>query len=180
MGGVSLFLSGADADVETRYRSRRAEAAAFTWLKDQDQGKLDAEKKLLEERIRTVEAFLKTRVDWTTQLRTIAADTPETTIITLLTGDGEAELPGKGNQGKAKKQLIVNFVTPLAEDGAMPGEIDKFISALRGEPSILGHFPNIEVSGLRTGTTGNSHQQAAQYSVVCLPKAEPIKGGNTR
>ena len=180
VGGVSLFLSGADADVETRYRSRRGEAAAFTWLKDQDQGKLDAEKKLLEERIKTVEAFQKSRVDWTTQIRTIAADTPETTIITALTGDGEAELPGKGIQGKPKKQLVVNFVTPLAEDGAMPGEIDKFISALRAEPSILHHFPNIEVSGLRTGTTGKGTQQGAQYSVVCLPKTEPIKSGNTR
>ena len=97
IGGVSLFLSGAAADVETRYRSRRAEAAAFTWLKDQDQGKLDAEKKLLEERIKTIEAFQKTRVDWSTQLRTIAADTPETTVITSLTGDGEVEAPGKGN-----------------------------------------------------------------------------------
>ena len=66
MGGVSLFLSGTDADVDTKYRSCRAEAAAFTWLKDQDQGKLDTEKKLLEERIKTIEAFEKTRLDWTT------------------------------------------------------------------------------------------------------------------
>lgn len=180
MGGVSLFLSGADADVETRYRSRRAEAAAFTWLKDQDQGKLDAEKRLLEERLRIVETFHKTRVDWSTQLRTIAADTPETTIVTSLSGEGEAELPAKGNQGKPKKQLVVNFATPLAEDGAMPGEIDKFITALRSELSILRHFPNIDVSGLRTGTTGNNSQKVAQYSVVCLPKTEQIKGGNTR
>ena len=63
VGGVSLFLSGAAADVETRYRSARAEAAAFTWLKDQNQGKLDTEKRL--SRSGSVfEAFLQTRMGW--------------------------------------------------------------------------------------------------------------------
>ena len=143
--------------------------------------KLDAEKKLLEERIKTIEAFQKTRMDWTAQLRTIAADTPETTVITSLTGDGEAELPGKGSQGKPKKQLVVNFVTPLAEDGAMPGEIDRFLAALRGEPSLLRHFPNIEVSGLRTrhrrqGAPGRWPSTA----LSAFPRTEPIKGGTAR
>ena len=167
------------SSVDTGWR-RPVEAATSTWLKDQDQVKLDAEKKLLEEQIKTFEAFEKTRVDWSTQLRTIAADTPETTIITSLLGEGEVEIPSKGNQNKPKKQLVVNFVTPMAEDGAMPGEIDKFISAFRGELSILHHFPSIDVSGLRTGTVANNTQKVAQYSVVCLPKTEPTKGGGPK
>ena len=116
--GVSLLLCGVAADVETRFRIRRAEAAAFSWLKDQDQGKLDAEKRSLEERLRVLEAFQQTRMGWSGQLRTIAADTPATTIITSLTGDGELTVPGKGNQAKPKTQLIVNFATPLTEDGS--------------------------------------------------------------
>jgi len=179
-GGVSLLLCGVAADVDTRFKSARAETAAFSWLKDQDQGKLDAEKRSLEERIRVLEAFQQTRMGWSTQLRTIAADTPETTIITSLTGDGEFEVPGKGSQAKPKTQLIVNFATPLTEDDAMPGEIDAFISALRAEASILRYFPNIEVSGLRTGSAANSTGKVAQYSVVCLPKTEAVKGAKPR
>src|SRR5208283_2362697 len=116
-----------------------------------------------------LEAFQQTRMGWSTQLRTIAADTPETTIITSLTGDGEFEVPGKGSQA-----------TPLTEDGAMPGEIDAFISALRAEASILRYFPNIEVSGLRTGSAANSTGKVAQYSVVCLPKTEAVKAAKPR
>ena len=171
--GISLLLAGTAADVETRYKNARSETSTMTWLKDQDQAKLESEKRSLEDRIRTLDAFQKTSVRWSTQLRTIAADTPETTIIMSLGGDGEIDL-GKANQGKPKKQLIVSFATPLTEDGAMPPEIDKFITALRSEPTILSHFPTIEVSGLRTGTIGASGTKSAQYSVVCLPKAEVI------
>ena len=172
-GGISLLLAGGAADVETRYKNARGETSTMTWLKDQNQSKLESEKRSLEDRIRTLDAFQKTSVRWSSQLRTIAADTPETTIITSLAGDSEIDL-GKANQGKPKKQLIVSFATPLSEDGAMPPEIDKFITALRAEPAILGHFPTIEVSGLRTGTLGSTGSKTAQYSVVCLPKAEMI------
>ena len=118
--GVSLLFSGVTADVDTRYKSARADASAFTWLKEQDQGKLDTEKRSLEDRIRVLEAFLQTRMGWSSKLRTIAADTPDTTIITSLAGEGEFEVPGKGGQAKAKSQLIVNFATPLTEDLELP------------------------------------------------------------
>ncbi|WP_165220487.1 hypothetical protein [Aquisphaera insulae] len=180
VAGVSLILHAAAADVDTRYRTARAEAAAFTWLKDQDQSKLDAEKKLLETRLKTLEAFRQSRLDWSTQLRIIAEDTPDTTIITSLVGDNETDLGSKGGLGKGKKQFIVNFATPLGADGSMPGEIDRFISELRAEPAILGHFPTIEVSGLRTGSLNNDKGAVAQYSVVCLPGAEATGKGRPR
>ena len=84
----------------------------FSWLKDQDQGKLDAEKRSLEERIRVLEAFQQTRVGWSSQLRTIAADTPATTIITSLAGEGEIEVPGKGSQAKPKNAVDRQLLLP--------------------------------------------------------------------
>ena len=114
-------------------------------------------------------------MDWTADPDDRRRHAPETTVITTLTGDGEAELPGKGNQGKPKKQLVVNFATPLAEDGAMPGEIDRLPTALLAELSILRHFPNIVLAA--HGHHQQRSQQVAQFSVVCLPKTELIKGG---
>ena len=177
---VSLLLCGVMADVDTRFKNARTQAVAFTWLKDQDQGKLDAEKRSLEERIRILKAFQKTRMGWSSQIRTIAADAPATTTITSLSGDGEFEASGKGSQANPKNQLIINFATPLTEDGIMPSEIDAFISALRTETSILRHFPHIEVSGLRTGSVANNAGKVAQYSVVCLPGLEIVRGAKSR
>ncbi len=87
---------------------------------------------------------------------------------------------GKGSQANPKNQLIINFATPLTEDGIMPSEIDAFISALRTETSILRHFPHIEVSGLRTGSVANNAGKVAQYSVVCLPGLEIVRGAKSR
>ena len=179
VAGFSLFLVGAAVDVEARFKGVRAEVATFPWLGEQGQGKLDAEKKLLEERIKVIEAFQKTRVDWSTQLETIADDVPETTVITSLTGEGKLEVPGKGSQGKPKK-LILQFATPMSENGAMPSEIDQFLTALRDEPAILRHFSDIEVSGLHANTATNSKQKVAVYSVVCLPRTKPVKGGRPK
>ena len=180
IGGVSLFLSGAAADVETRFGAAGPRLATFTWLKDQDQGKLDAEKKLLEERIKAIEAFQKTRVDWSTQLRTIAADVPETTIITSLTGDGEARGSRQGKPGKAKKQLVVNFVTPLAEDGAMPGEIDQFISALRDEPSILRHFPTSKSPACVPVQPRTARRKWPSTALSAFPRPSRSRAGTTQ
>ncbi|QEH35858.1 hypothetical protein OJF2_44150 [Aquisphaera giovannonii] len=180
VAGASLLLCGAAADVETRYRTARSESAAFSWLREQGCEELEAERKLLEDRLRTLGAFRQSRVDWSAQLRTIAEDAPATTVITSLLGDDEAELGGRDGRGKPKKQLVVDFATPLAAGGAMPGEIDRFISELREEPAILGHFPTIEVSGLRNGLLRNGREPMALYSVVCLPRAEAARGAKAR
>ncbi len=180
VGAVSLLLCGVMADVDTKFKNARTQTAAFAWLKDQNQGKLDAEKRSLEERIRILKAFHQTRMGWCSQIRAIAADVPATTTITSLSGDGEFEASGKGSQAKSKNQLIVNFATPLTEDGIMPSEIDAFISALRTEPLILRHFPHIDVSGLRTGAAANNTGKVAQYSVVCLPGVEIVRGPKPR
>ncbi len=178
--GVSLMVGGVAADADTLLRNASSKVQAFTWLKDQDQPKLETQKRGLEERIRVLEAFQKSRVLWSGKLHTIAAAAPPTTIITSLNGSGEFEAPTKGNQNKGKLQLVVNFSTPLAEDGAMPGEIDTFLSALRAEATILREFPSIEVSGLRTGSSGFGSGKAAQFSVVCMPRVEPAKGARPR
>ena len=82
------------------------------------------------------------------------ADAPEnTTIITSLGRRRVRAGLEEGGTTKAKKQLIVNFATPMSEDGSMPREIDGFLATSRGEPTLKRHFPFIEVSGLRTGST---------------------------
>jgi hypothetical protein len=66
----------------------------------------------------------------------------------------------------------------MSENGAMPSEIDQFLTALRDEAAILRHFSDIEVSGLHANT--NSKQKVAAYSVVCLSRTEPVKGERSK
>jgi hypothetical protein len=177
IGGVSLLLCASAADVQTAFRHARSQSAEFSWMGDDDQAKLDAEQKGIEDQITYAKGFLRSRVAWTEQLRTIAADTPEGTTITTLSGDADVEIEGAPSKRKGDKQLVVQFNTPLPEDGSIPPHIDRFLSTLREEPLVLRHFPNINVSGLQTGMLGKE-RKVAVYSVVFQPKARsgPARG----
>lgn len=177
VGGVSLFLVGATLDIETRFRSVQAQSRSFPWMGEKPQAKLEEEKKSLEKRISVIDAFRKSRMDWSGLLRTIARDTPESTVVTSLVGDAPMELESKSPRGKATSQMVIGFSTPLARDGSMPREINELISKLRAESVILKHFPSIEVTGLR-GSSGSD--RSATYSVVCLPTSETGKKAGAR
>ena len=60
------------------------------------------------------------RVAWSVPLHTIAAAVPEGTVITSLSGDAEVETARARAPAKSKKQLVVGFETPMAEDGSLP------------------------------------------------------------
>jgi hypothetical protein len=172
LGGVSLVLLTLAADAGTRLRMAQADMATIPWVKGMDQAKLDGEKKALEERIKAVTAFRGSRVAWSVPLRTIAASAPANTVITALSGDAEIQATGGTGTGKAKKQLVVSFETPMAEDGSLPRELDGFLAALREEASIKRHFPLITVTGLRADPVRKGQAPTASYSVICLPKAD--------
>ena len=57
VGAVSLFLIGTAAEANARLQAVGTQLRSFSWLKNQDQAKLDAEKKALQERLKVVEAF---------------------------------------------------------------------------------------------------------------------------
>ena len=172
LGSVSLLLLGTASDAGARLRAVNAEMAAFPWAKEMDQAKLDGEKKVLEERTKTIAAFRSSRVAWSVPLRTIAAAAPENTVITSLSGDGEVEAGAKIGAGKSKKQLVVSFETPMADDGSLPREIDGFLASLRSDSSLKRHFPIIAVTAIRANPVRPGITPSASYSVVCLPKPE--------
>jgi hypothetical protein len=175
LGAVSLFLIGTVAEAHSRRKAVDTQLRSFSWLKQQDQAKLDAHKKAFQERLKVVEAFQGKRVRWSAVLRSVAAAAPKSTTITGLSGEAELETAAKGAPGKSKKQLIINFSTPMADDGTMPPEIEGFLAALRGDATLKRHFPLIEVAGFKTNSAKGTKHAFTSYSVVCLPKAEPIR-----
>jgi hypothetical protein len=176
LGAVSLFSIGAAAEANHRLKGALGGLKSFSWLKSQDQPKLDAEKKSIQERLKAVGVFRDTRVNWSGSLRKIAAAMPESTIITTLAGDAEIEAGSRSGGSRGKKKLIVSFETPLAGNGSLPHEIDGFLTTLRADATLKRHFPLIEVSGFRANPSRQGSIPSASYSVVCLPIAE--KGKN--
>ena len=62
LGAVSLFLNVTAAEANARHQAVRIQLKAFTWLKDQDQAKLDDERKSVQERLKAIETFRSGRV----------------------------------------------------------------------------------------------------------------------
>ncbi len=166
VAGVSLFLHAGDVELNTQLKSTQVEIATMPWIKDQDQAKLQAEKKILEDRFKALDSFQVSRVDWSAQLQTVAADMPETTMVTSF--QGSAAIKDK-EQSSSKNQMVVSFTTPLGTDGAIPLEINEFIAALRAEPVLKQEFPVIDVSGLQARPSSGKQLPSASYSVVCMP-----------
>jgi hypothetical protein len=175
LGAVSLFLIGAAA--EANHRSSAVEGAlkAFPWMSGQNQAKLDAEKKAIQERLKAVNMFRDSRVNWSGSLRRIAAAMPQSTIITTLSGDAEIEEGSRSAASKAKKKLVINFETPLAGNEALPQQIDGFLASLRGDVTLKRHFPLVEVTGFRSNPARQGVDPSATFSVVCLPGSEKAK-----
>jgi hypothetical protein len=176
LGAVSLFLIGTVAEASSRLRAVDTRLRSFSWLKPEDnQAKLDADKKALQDRLKIVETFEGKRIRWSAVLRSVATAAPESTTVTTLSGEAELETTTKGASGKSRKQLTINFSTPMAVEGSVPPEIEGFLAALRGDATLTRHFPLIEVSGFKTNSGKGVKQPYTSFSVVCLPRAEPTK-----
>ncbi len=175
LGAVSLYLIGVASEANERMKATTGEMRAITWLANQDQKKLDAEKKTVQERLKAVTEFRSSRAAWSALLRTIAAAMPRSTIITSMSGDAEIEAGGRSGPSRSKKKLVVSFETPVAGNGSLPPEIDAFLTKLRGDATLKRHFPLIEVTGFRSNPTRAGSTPSASFSVVCLPGSEKTK-----
>ena len=175
MAAASVFLVGVATESNHRLAAMSGALKAFPWLTNQDQAKLDAEKKTVQEKLKAISVFRDTRVKWSGALRKIAAAMPESTVITALAGDSEIEPSSGTGRGKSKKKLVVTFETPLAGNGSLPQEIDGFLTSLRADATLKRHFPVIEVTGFRANPVKQGAHPSATYSIVCLPGSEKTK-----
>jgi len=175
IGAASLFTIGVAAESSHRFHAVDGAVRAVPWLKNQDQAKLDDEKKTIQERLKAISSFRDSRVHWSGLLRKIAVTMPESTVITSVSGDAEIEARSGSGPARSKKKLVVSFETPLADNGSLPPEIDSFLAALRGDTTLKRQFPLIEVTGFKSNAGRQGGRASASYSIVCLPSMEKSK-----
>ena len=172
--GAAVFLMADRAQtLDSDHARVRKELAKFKWLGDRQQGDLEKEKKTLEMKDKTAEAFLASRVYWSNHLRDVASRLPGNTKLTELQGQAELEaLGGKGPTGLTKKLFVMKLQTPIPSSGLMPREIDETLETIRDHSHLRHDFPLIEVKDIKTAkATEKGGLAIVTYNIVCMPAA---------
>ena len=170
---VVLLAYERAGSLDDSHAATRASLAKFRWLGERGEGDLEKEKKALEQKDKTAEAFLASRVLWSHQVRDVASHLPSNTRLTSLKATGELEsLGGKGPPGQAKKTFLMRLETPIPPGGKTPREVDGLLESLRDKSYLKREFPVIELKDLKTSKVqGKGEESVATYSIVCLPAA---------
>lgn len=170
---VVTLMSERARSLENSHAAVRSSIAKYRWLGTRQAGELDKEKKTLEQKDKTAEAFLASRIIWSEHVRDVASHLPPNTRITSLQGAGELEnLSGKGSLSPPKKTFVMRLETPIPPTGEMPREVDGLLESLRDKSQVKREFPIIELKDLKTmKTQGKGGEFVATYSIVCLPPA---------
>ncbi len=171
--GAVLMMSERASTLDASLAGTRASLARYGWIGTRDVGDLAKEKKILEQKDKIAEAFLNSRVLWSSQVFDVARHLSNNTRLTSLVGLGELEnLSSKGRPGGGKKSFVLRLETPLPESGETPREIESLLGSLRDEATLNREFPLIELKDLKTiKSPVKGEGSVASYSIVCLPKA---------
>jgi hypothetical protein len=135
---------------------------------------LQDEQKDLAARVAAVKKFVDSRVVWTTLLRELSNQLPDSIYLTSLQAD--AELPTKPGKSVAKRGLVVKGAVALSASGLVPHEVDRLVNTLRGHPVIARDFPLVELADLKHFQNVGDNRALALFTIICLPKAKKAAG----
>jgi hypothetical protein len=180
LAGAVFLMSERARSLDSEHAATRASLAKFRWLGERTEGELEKEKRILELKDKTAEAFLASRVCWSSQIRDVASHMPDKSRITSLQGVAELEsLGGKGSTGPPKKTFVLRVETPVPPTGETPREVDGLLESIRDRSQVKREFPIIELKDLKTAKAqGKDAGSVASYSIVCVPP--PSKPGSAK
>ncbi len=169
--GMLLFLAWHSRALDEALVPVRLEIAQRAWLENVQQPQLQKEKQELEQKVESIRRFVGTRIIWTEYTRDIAERLPTTATLVSFTGQCEMEAPGKQVVIRPKKSFVVRASALIDEDGATPKEVDRFLTALRGDPLLMRDFPLVNLADIKFFQPNITADASSLFTVVCLPKA---------
>jgi hypothetical protein len=149
----------------------RVEIAQRAWLEKALQAQLQKEQADLGQKVEAIRRFVGTRIIWTDYTRDIAERLPPTATLVSFTGQCELETPGKQAAIKPKKSFVVRASALIDDDGATPKEVDRFLTALRGDPLLMRDFPLVTLADIKFFQPNVTADASSLFTVVCLPKS---------
>ncbi|MEN6405208.1 MAG: hypothetical protein ABFC77_01930 [Thermoguttaceae bacterium] len=135
-------------------------------LASADPGKLTRTKKAMEDKVKTVLAFLDSRVSWSSYTSAIAARLPQGAEITTFSGKSTAR------EGSLKLQGLA----PLEDSGSLPCDITEFLNAISGWRPWKTDFPTINTE-IKLPLGGKQKQPEVDFTVLCQRQSK--KGGKS-
>jgi Tfp pilus assembly protein PilN len=131
-------------------------------LASSDVPKLEAEKKILTQKIDSLHQFLDSRMIWTSNLHKIMQQFPPSIQLTTLSGGSGLPAAGPG-----RRALTLGATVNLLPRGAVPPAVFKLIASMRTDPLMKQSFDKIELGTItQSGTAANGDVKAG-FSVTC-------------
>src|SRR5262249_8289803 len=131
---MALFLLYRSYSLQSDYDHVHGQNVQRPWLASVTESDLEKEKQDLSRKVEAVQKFLSSRIQWAAYTHDISERLARTTTLESFQGFCELEPMGKQKDAglKPKKSLVLRGIAPLEKDGAIPKEIDAFLTSLRG------------------------------------------------
>ena len=160
--------------LDESYTSVRVKSDQHKCLAATKPDSLGKETEDLKRKVEAVRTFLDSRVLWSAYLHDISARLPGSVVLNSL--EGQSVLDTKGGGGG--KSLKLQATATVSEDGAIPREIDAFLSTLRNDPLLKRDFSSVECPGIsQSQSHGKNQGPQTSFTIICLPGA---KGGGKK
>jgi hypothetical protein len=168
---MALFLFGHSRHARNAVIPVHAELAKRTWARNKSQADLVKEQRELTAKVDAIKSFVGSRILWSEYTHDVSERLPLDAKLSMFQGMAELE----GGKGKPKKMFLMRGETPVDDDGAMPIDIDDFLSSLRSDPLLKRDFPEVEVTDIKTTQpTQKTDTATAIFTVLCLPKTVAV------
>jgi hypothetical protein len=167
---MGLFLWMRSQSIEKALEPVKAQYAKRAWLSSMPQAEIQKERQDLEQRVEAIRKFVATRIIWTAYTHDISSRLPADATMTMFQGLCELETSGK-NVIKPKKAFTIRASAPIAQDGSTPKEIDRFLTALRGNALLKRDFPIVDLADIKWYQPNITAPANALFTVICLPKS---------
>lgn len=167
---MGLFLLSRSRNVEEALVPVQAQYAKRAWLASMPQAEIQKERQELEQRVEAIRKFVATRIIWTAYTHDISTRLPADATMMMFQGLCELETSGK-NVIKPKKAFTIRASAPIAQDGSTPKEIDRFLTALRGNALLKRDFPIVDLADIKWYQPNITAPATALFTVICLPKS---------
>jgi hypothetical protein len=175
VGCMGVVLGAHAMKLDESYVGLHAQNSQHVCLGSADPGRLEKDKKAMEDKVAAVRNFTRSRIQWTTYLRDISERFPANAELDGFSGRNALDCSGSGKVASGAFDL--RGTAPLSADGAIPQNIDVFLGELSKDPLWKRDFASmvteikLPAGARKDQPAGKKEQPKIDFSIVCVGRA---------
>ncbi len=172
---LALWMWWGVWDVQGRVNDLLRQNTTNPILSSANDAALGVEREALTLEVQAVRRFMSTRQLWSIILAEIATGVPETATVDGIIAQEELTTGVSRADRRAKRQIVVSFVSQFPETAAVPVEAEAALIRLRGAPTISKSYPVSGLASLRVDRNKalKSDPDKVKFSILCRQKVAP-------